>query len=91
MLIVSLAVAALTMVLAVRCVLERKNRKDWVRKKIVHLPFFLAGIGMVCGGIFLPAYHCLRPGRRLDVPVFCSIYTGLRLHDDRLSQLRDPL
>lgn len=63
MLIVSLAVAALTMVLAVRCVLERNNRKDWVRKKIVHLPFFLAGIGMGCGGIFcLPTIVCARDG-----------------------------
>lgn len=61
MLIVSIAVAALTVMLAIRCVLERKNRKEWVRKKIVHLPFFLAGIGMGCGIVFcLPTIVCAR-------------------------------
>lgn len=59
MLMISVAVTAVHVMLAICCILERKKRKDWIQKKIVYLPFFLAGIGIGCGSVFLPVDHCL--------------------------------
>lgn len=49
---VAYIIAGFTVYSLFACIITRQSRKDWGWKKVVHLPFGLAAIGMVCGGIF---------------------------------------
>ncbi len=59
MIIAACLIAAFSAVLSVSCIIAREKRKDWDKKKAVHLPFFLAVVGMICGGILcIPTVIC---------------------------------
>lgn len=68
MTIAAYLIAALTAGLSLACVKAARKRRDWAGKKVVHLPFFLAVVGMVCGGILcIPMLLCARDGERMSV------------------------
>lgn len=68
MIIAASIVAALTFVLCFVCIVARQRRKDWEKEKIVHLPFFLAAVGMICGGILsVPTVVCAFDGEWMSV------------------------
>lgn len=73
MLMISVAVTAVHVMLAICCILERKKRKDWIRKKIVYLPFSLAGMGMFFGSIFCLLTIVCAQGGDWVIPVFATL------------------
>lgn len=67
-------IAVATVFLSIWCVFIRIRRKSLER--IVHLPFFLAVVGMVCGGILsIPAVVCAMEGDRMAW-FFCAAVLG---------------
>lgn len=63
MTIVAYIIAAFTAFLWFACMIARHKRKDWVNKKVVYLPFFIAAVGMICGGIIsIPMVLCAQDG-----------------------------
>ena len=63
MIIAALGVAIFTGILCIFSIWTRTKRKTWEGEKVVHLPFYLAVIGMVCGGILcVPTIVCALDG-----------------------------
>lgn len=59
MLIAACLVAAIHIVLSISSLLARPKRKTWIYKKVVYLPFYLAGVGIICGTILsIPTVAC---------------------------------
>ena len=59
MLVAACLVVVLHIFLAVRCFLAKAQRRNWDREKVVYLPFYLAGVGIVCGTILgVPTMAC---------------------------------
>ena len=59
MLVAACLIAALNVFLAIYSLRSRPQRKNWDRKNVVHLPFYLAGVGMACGTILsVPTVVC---------------------------------
>ena len=63
MLIVASLIVMLNIFLSVVGLVSRHQRTDWEKKQIVYLPFYLAGIGIVCGIVFcVPTVACAMDG-----------------------------
>lgn len=59
MIIIACLIAAFSVILGITCIITRGKRKDWDKRKIVHLPFWLALVGIICGGILsIPTVVC---------------------------------
>ena len=59
MTIAAYIIAAFTAVLSIICIINWAKRKNWEHKKVVRLPFWLAVVGMLCGGILsIPTVVC---------------------------------
>lgn len=63
MLIAAYLVVAITAFLGVASIAARQRRKNWIQEDVVYLPFYLAGVGIVCGGILsIPTVVCAMDG-----------------------------
>ncbi len=59
MIIAACFIAVLSITLSVSCITARKTRKGWEKERVVYLPFYLAVVGMICGGILcVPTVVC---------------------------------
>lgn len=59
MLIAACFIAIFTAVLGVASIIAKRNRKEWIKGRVVYLPFWLALFGMICGGILsIPTVLC---------------------------------
>lgn len=59
MLIAAFFVVVIHVALIFACLRERPLRKNWIHENVVYLPFFLAGVGMVCGtAMGIPTVVC---------------------------------
>jgi hypothetical protein len=63
MLIAASLIAAFNVFLGIACFLIKQKRKNWEQENIVYLPFYLAGVGVVCGTILsIPTVACAIDG-----------------------------
>lgn len=63
MLFVACAAAAVHVLLCVACLIAAARRKNWVNENVVHLPFFMVAIVMVCATILtVPTVVCAVDG-----------------------------
>lgn len=63
MLIAACLIVAVTVILGVASVVTKNQRKNWMQESVVYLPFYLAGVGIVCGGIMsIPTVVCAMDG-----------------------------
>ena len=63
MMIAAYLVVAITAFLSISSIAARQRRKNWMKEDVVYLPFYLACVGIVCGGILsIPAVVCAMDG-----------------------------
>ena len=63
MLITASLTASFNVLLGIASFLARQKRKNWDQEKVVYLPFYLAGVGIVCGTILsIPTVVCAMDG-----------------------------
>lgn len=63
MLIAASLIAAVNILLGIACLVARQQRKSWGQENVVYLPFYLAGVGIVCGTILsIPTVACAMDG-----------------------------
>lgn len=52
-------IVAFSIALSISCIAAWGRRKGWEKERVVHLPFYLALVGMICGGILcIPTVLC---------------------------------
>ena len=63
MLIAASLIASFNVLLGIASFLTRQKRKNWEQENVVYLPFYLAGVGIVCGTILsIPTVACAMDG-----------------------------
>lgn len=63
MLIAACLIVAVTVILGVASVVTKTQRKNRMQESVVYLPFYLAGVGIVFGGILcIPTVVCAMDG-----------------------------
>lgn len=63
MLIAAILIAAVNILFGIASLLARQQRKEWAQENLVYLPFYLAGVGIICGIILsIPTVVCAIDG-----------------------------
>jgi hypothetical protein len=63
MLIAASLIAAFNILLGIASFLTKQKRKNWEQENVVYLPFYIAGVGIVCGTILsIPTVVCAIDG-----------------------------
>ena len=63
MLIAASLIATFNVFLGIASFLVKQKRKNWEQENVVYLPFYLAGVGIVCGTILsIPTVVCAIDG-----------------------------
>ena len=59
MLVAASLIAAFNILLGIASFLTKQKRKNWEQENVVYLPFYIAGVGIVCGTILsIPTVVC---------------------------------
>ena len=63
MLVAASLIVVVNILLGIASLVEKKKRKVWMKERVVYLPFYLAGVGIVCGTIMsIPTVACAVDG-----------------------------